>query len=139
MCLDWLVRRFRFCRIGHWRISHPIIIRLCRVRGILSSVSTVPLIERGKGVSTPSSSFCGCSRSRIKISCSLFDRQISLTKSSRFKPELDSEARYLQKELGFAKYFLDTTCEITLNRIRIDRKQTLHDRGYNQTVWNPPW
>ena len=41
----------------------------------------------------------------------------------RFRPDLNPEVRYLQKQLRFAKYYLNTTCEIPLNKIRIDSKQ----------------
>ena len=37
--------------------------------------------------------------------------------------DLNFEKRYLQEQLGFAKYDLNNTCEILLNRIRIDREQ----------------
>ena len=36
---------------------------------------------------------------------------------------MNPEKRYLQKHLGFVKYYLNTGCEIPLNRIRIDREQ----------------
>ena len=41
----------------------------------------------------------------------------------RLKPDLNTEERYLQKQLGVAKYSLNTTCETPLVRIRVDREQ----------------
>ena len=42
---------------------------------------------------------------------------------TRFKPDFNPEERYLQRQLEFATYYLITTCEIPLNRIRIDGEQ----------------
>ena len=39
----------------------------------------------------------------------------------QFKPDLNPKERYLQKQLGFEKYYVNTTCEIPLNRTRIEQ------------------
>ena len=41
----------------------------------------------------------------------------------RTVPDLNPEERYLQTQLGFAKNYPNTTCEIPLNRMRINREQ----------------
>ena len=58
-----------------------------------------------------------------------------------FKSDLNPEERYLQKQLEYAKYFTNTSCEIPLNRIRSGRVQKQisvqgHHRDHNETWWN---
>ena len=55
----------------------------------------------------------GFLRSASRHQYTIDDRNI------RFKPNMDPKERYLQKQLGYAKYCLNEICRIPLKRIRI--------------------
>ena len=66
------------------------------------------------------------SRSRYTKRITPTDQQTAIhyrTENHPIQTRLEPRGKILTGTTGFAKYYLNTTCEIPLNRIRIDREQ----------------